>query len=292
MRAGIVGSLSDISAAAIFSLSVYRLHKKFEPILTTKTALVIQVDIVCEFWLKMKTPEGHTQMNSIAIIPARGGSKRIPRKNIKPFLGKPIIAYSIETAINSGSFDEIMVSTDDEEIAEIARKYGAKVPFLRSAETSDDYATTADVIKEVLNEYEARNCFFKLFCCIYPTAPLITKENLINAKELLVKGKYSSIFPVVQFSYPIQRSLKMYGNKIKMFWPENLNRRSQDLEPAYHDSGQFYWMKVVDFKNSEAIFTDNSAAIVLSSLFVQDIDNEDDFSIAEIKYKILHKNEH
>ncbi|MFH0969681.1 MAG: pseudaminic acid cytidylyltransferase [Patescibacteria group bacterium] len=226
----------------------------------------------------------------LAIIPARGGSKRIPRKNIKDFLGKPIIAYSIETALKSGLFDEVMVSTDDQEIAEVAKKYGAKVPFLRSEKNSDDHSSTADVIEEVLNEYQKKSKNFDVFCCIYPTAPFINEDTLKKCYELMEKGKYDSVFPIVKFSYPIQRGLKMTGSKVEMIWPENYNKRSQDIESAYHDSGQFYWLRTDKFLQEKKVYLDNSGAIVLDNLMVQDIDNLEDWKMAEFKYQFIDQN--
>ncbi len=228
-------------------------------------------------------------MNRIAIIPARGGSKRIPRKNIRSFLGKPIIAYSIEVALKSGLFNEVMVSTDDKEIAKIAKKYGASVPFLRSIENSNDYATTVDVLKEVLNKYaESGNCFNQA-CCIYPTAPLVTSDALLNTYDKLIIGGWDCVFPVVEFSYPIQRSLIFNGDRIKMKWPENKWKRSQDLERAYHDAGQYYWFDVREFEKNENLWTDNTSSVVVSELNVQDIDNESDWKIAELKYQLINQ---
>lgn len=224
---------------------------------------------------------------SIAIIPARGGSKRIPKKNIKPFLGRPIIQYSIEAAISSNLFEEVMVSTDDYEISEIARSTGASVPFMRSKENSDDYAGTADVLLEVLNKYKENERIFEYCCCIYPTALFITPEKLKEFFELFKAKEYDSLFPVVKYSYPIQRSYKFVNDKISMVWPENYSKRSQDLEQIYHDAGQFYWLKVEEFIKKKQIYTDNSGAIVLSELEVQDIDNEEDWKLAEMKFKCL-----
>jgi N-acylneuraminate cytidylyltransferase len=224
----------------------------------------------------------------LAIITARGGSKRIPGKNIKEFRGKPIIAYSIETAIQSGLFDLVMVSTDDNQIEEIAIKYGAKVPFKRSQTNSDDYASTADVIFEVLNEFKAKGREFEFACCIYPTAPFISEKNLIDAYQLMLENNFDTVFPVCQFSYPIQRALEINNSKISMVWKENLNKRSQDLQPRYHDAGQFYWLKTNPFLTSKKLFTENSGSIVLDELQVQDIDNETDWKIAELKHTILY----
>ncbi len=223
-------------------------------------------------------------MKNIAIIPARGGSKRIPKKNIRNFLGKPIIAYSIEAAINSGLFNEVMVSTDDKEIAEIAIKYGAKVPFLRSAKNSDDFATTVDVIKEVLNIYSTK---FDNACCIYPTAPFVNNISLGQAYNKLIKYKYDSVFPIVPYSYPIQRSLETKGEKISMVWKEHIDSRSQDLEKRFHDAGQFYWFNIPVFLNKEVLFTDNTGYLEMNELVVQDIDTDLDWKLAELKYSLI-----
>jgi pseudaminic acid cytidylyltransferase len=224
---------------------------------------------------------------AVAIITARGGSKRIPRKNIKLFLDYPIIKYSIEAAIASNCFEEVMVSTDDQEIAEIAKKYGANVPFVRSVQMSNDYAPTADVIQEVLNEYEKRNMVFDFFCCIYPTAPFITAKKLREAIQLLKDKEADSVVPVVRFGYPIQRAFKIVDNQLQMICPENLNMRSQDLMPAYHDAGQFYVMKTASFNEQKKLFARNTAPLIVPETEVQDIDTLEDWHIAEMKYKIL-----
>lgn len=229
-------------------------------------------------------------MANVAIITARGGSKRIPRKNIKLFRGKPIIAYSIQTAINSGLFDYVMVSTDDDEIAEIAIKYGAQVPFKRSKKNSDDYTGTADVTIEVLTELNNIGKKFTNACCIYPTAPFITVDSLKESYSLLVEKNYNSVFPVCAFSFPIQRALEINNSLIKMVHPENLNIRSQDLVPRYHDAGQFYWINIEQFLNEKKILTDNTGSIILSELQVQDIDNEIDWKLAELKHQLLFPN--
>ncbi|MGF7141295.1 pseudaminic acid cytidylyltransferase [Roseimarinus sediminis] len=221
-------------------------------------------------------------MSNIAIIPARGGSKRIPRKNIKEFLGKPIIAYSIEAALKSMLFDEVIVSTDDEEIAQVAEKYGAKVPFFRSSENANDFATLADVIDEVKNKYLSLNKNFDYICCILPTAPLLTVDNLIKAFEMLKKENADSVRPVARFSYPIQRAIKMNNGKIYMFYPEHQNTRSQDLEPAYHDAGQFYWMTY-----DAGLRGTNKYGFEISESLVQDIDTKEDWEIAEMKHKMF-----
>lgn len=224
---------------------------------------------------------------TVAIITARGGSKRIPGKNIKNFLGKPIIAYSITAALKAGCFDEVMVSTDSHEIARIAQSFGANVPFLRSAANSDDTSTTADVLMEVLKYYKDRGVEYDYACCIYPTAPFVTAQKLLSAYELLIDTGADSVLPVVQFSYPIQRALQIKNNRLNMIWPENLNSRSQDLITAYHDSGQFYWFDVASFLKTRQLFTDHSVPIKLPESEVQDIDTEDDWKIAEIKFQIM-----
>lgn len=228
-------------------------------------------------------------MNNLAIIPARSGSKRIPLKNIKPFLGKPIIAYSIEAAIQSGLFAEIMVSTDDNNIAEIAKTFGATVPFFRSPQTANDFAHLGDVVEEVLSMYEKIGTWFDNVCCILATAPFITPHRLSEAFQLMFNKQYDSVFPIVRFSYPIQRALRFKDEKVSMFYPENFAKRSQDLEPAYHDSGQFYWIKTEAFLKNKRLFTSNSGAIIIPETEVQDIDSEEDWKLAEIKYKLLHE---
>jgi len=229
-------------------------------------------------------------MANVAIITARGGSKRIPRKNIKDFLGKPIIAYSIETALNSGLFDYVMVSTDDDEIAEVAKKYGAQVPFVRSKQTSDDFTGTADVVIEVLHDLKKIGKEFINACCIYPTAPFISKQTLNESYQLLIGKKFDSVFPVCSFSYPIQRALEISNSKTSMVWEENLNKRSQDLPARYHDAGQFYWMNVESFLIEKKLFTNNTGSVILDELQVQDIDNETDWKLAELKFNLLFSN--
>jgi N-acylneuraminate cytidylyltransferase len=230
-------------------------------------------------------------MKNLAIIPARGGSKRIPRKNIKPFLGKPIIAYSIENALESGLFDEVMVSTDDVEIAEIARRYGAKVPFMRSETAANDFATLADVLIEVINCYGQKNIFPENVCCILPTAPLIRSHNIADAYRLMTESdKYLSVYPVVAFSYPILRSLSMGENGyLRMNWPQYRTTRSQDLETAYHDTGTFYWMRTSALLECKTIITPQTGGIVVDEITVQDIDTETDWKLAELKYKLINK---
>ncbi|OQA95961.1 MAG: CMP-N,N'-diacetyllegionaminic acid synthase [Bacteroidetes bacterium ADurb.Bin217] len=226
-------------------------------------------------------------MNCIAIIPARGGSKRIPRKNIKPFHGKPIIAYSIEAALQSGLFTEVMVSTDDEEIAAIAKEHGATVPFYRSSETANDFAHLGQVVEEVLTEYAKRRIEFDYFCCLLPTAPFITHTRISQAFDVLTQQHFFSVYPVVQYSYPIQRALYVRHNKVSMCNPEHILTRSQDLEYTYHDSGQFYWCNTKEFLRTKVFLNDNTGAIILSPMEVQDIDSEEDWAIAEFKYSVF-----
>ena len=229
-------------------------------------------------------------MKNIAIIPARGGSKRIPRKNIKPFMGKPIIAYSIEAALQSGLFDEVMVSTDDEEIAAVARQYGASVPFFRSAKTANDYATMENVIEEVLNCYRERGISFDAFCCVFSTAPFLKSQSLVNSYNIFENNAYDALMPVLSFSYPIQRALFLENSRLLMREPEHIHTRSQDLQPMYHDAGLFYWMKVDKFYETKEILCDNTGMIELSEVEAQDIDTEEDWKLAELKYQILGKN--
>lgn len=232
-------------------------------------------------------------MNNLAIIPARGGSKRIPRKNIKNFLGKPIIAYSIKTAIDSNLFDEIMVSTDDPEIAEIAIKYGAKVPFMRSYNNSKDNSTTIEVIAEVIEKYQKNDQNFQNVCCIYPCAPLCKPEYLVEAYEKLLDYNFDSVFPVIKYSTPIQRAFKQTANKrVVLINPKYEMSRSQDLDESYFDAGQFYWMQNSRILTNNKIYTNNSGVIVLNDLQAQDIDNLIDWELAELKYKLINKNEY
>ena len=227
----------------------------------------------------------------LAIITARGGSKRIPKKNIKDFCGRPIIAYSIEAALKSELFDEVMVSTDSEEIAGIAKKYGANVPFMRSEKTASDFATTADVLIEVLEEYGKRGQEFDYMFCIYPTAPFITDKKLISAYELLKNTEGAkAIMPVVSFSYPPMRGLVKDENWIKMKWPEYARTRSQDLEVMYHDCGQFYAYDVRAYIEKRGLFTTGVMPLVMDELEVQDIDNETDWKLAELKYTLVYGN--
>jgi len=229
-------------------------------------------------------------LKALCVIPARGGSKRIPKKNIRPFLGKPIISYSIEAALECGLFDEVMVSTDNNNIAEISKKYGAKVPFMRSSKSADDFASTVDVLVEVINQYLDLDKKFDFACCIYPTAPFVTTIKLKDSFNYFKKNQFDTVFPVTSFSYPIQRALNRGLNgKINMVWPSNLNKRSQDLKPAYHDAGQFYWFSPEIILDQKKLWTDNSGSIVYPETEVQDIDTPEDWDIAELKYSLLNQ---
>ena len=226
-------------------------------------------------------------MRKLAIITARGGSKRIPRKNIKEFCGKPILAYSIEAALSSELFDRVMVSTEDEEIADIAKKYGAEVPFYRSDKTAGDYATTNDVLLEVLEEYEKRGEVYDVACCIYPTAPFVTAKKLQTAAERLMESDADTLIPVVSFSYPPQRAMIVREGRLVFELPQYLDSRSQDLEPHYHDVGQFYMFRVEAFRKNRKLMLGNILPFVVPELEVQDIDNDTDWEIAEIKYRLM-----
>lgn len=226
-------------------------------------------------------------MKRIAIITARGGSKRIPGKNIRDFCGKPILAYSIEAALESGIFDKVMVSTDDMKIAGVAERYGAEVPFLRSEAASDDYATTNDVLLEVLKEYEDRGEHFDLACCIYPTAPFVTAKKLRQAAERLEESGAETLIPVVAFSYPPQRAMTVKEGKLKFEYPQYLDSRSQDLEPHYHDVGQFYLFDTEAFYRNKKLMVGDIVPFVIDEMEVQDIDNETDWVVAEMKFSMM-----
>ncbi len=224
----------------------------------------------------------------IAVITARGGSKRIPKKNIKQFCGKPIIAYAIEAAQKSGIFEEVMVSTDSDEIAQISMKYGAVVPFMRSDKNSDDFATTEDVIMEVVTEYRRRGEEFDYVCCLYPTTPFVSGEMLKEAVTLMQEKRPAVVIPVVQFSYPPQRSFIIDNNGYAKFkYPQYVRARSQDLEKEYHDAGQFYIYNVEKLFALNGCIEDDFVPIVLPEICVQDIDTMSDWKLAELKYELL-----
>ncbi len=228
-------------------------------------------------------------MKSIAIITARGGSKRIPGKNIRIFCGKPIIAYGIEAALASGLFDKVMVSTDDKEIAEVSIQYGAEVPFFRSESNSDDYAVIADVIDEVIRLYSHRGEIFDIICCIYPTAPFVTAEKLQEGFRYICMDKYDSVIPVVQFNFPPQRAFVERNGFIEYQYPDNALVRSQDLEPIYHDCGQFCYVKTAAFFRNKTMIQERTKGIIVPETEVQDIDVIEDWEIAEMKYSLMKK---
>jgi len=223
-------------------------------------------------------------MSAIAIILARGGSKRIPRKNVLPFLGKPVLHYPVRAALESGCFDEVMVSTDDDEIAAVAAEAGAVTPFRRSQENAGDHATTTDALLEVLQQYETVGREFDFVCCIYAATPLVTAKHLRDGWELLKSNEANeTAMPVVRFGYPIQRAFMIDSGLLKLMAPEHAFTRSQDLPPAFHDAGQWYWLRTARFQEGRKIFTEHCVPLVLSEMEVQDIDNEDDWLLAELK---------
>jgi len=227
---------------------------------------------------------------NICVIPARGGSKRIPRKNIKEFNGKPIIAYSIEAALKSNCFDQVIVSTDDDEISEVAKKYGAQVPFVRPDMLSNDYVETIPVIKHAIEWMEDNNNHIEDVCCLYATAPFIQSKIISKAYQQLKDLSVDYCFSVTSFAFPIQRAIKIVqGDKVDMFYPEHFNTRSQDMEEAYHDAGQFYWGKAQAFKDELPFFSEVATPYMLPRYLVQDIDTMEDWIRAEAMYKVLQK---
>jgi pseudaminic acid cytidylyltransferase len=228
---------------------------------------------------------------NVAIIPARGGSKRIPRKNIRPFLGKPIIAYSIEAARDAGMFDRIIVSTDDPEIAEVANAHGAETPFLRPADISDDQTDTAAVVKHTLEWLRTSGASAQYACCIYATAPFVRATDLQEGFNQLAASSKAFAFSVTSFPFPIQRALKLIGDGVTPFAPEHAETRSQDLEEAYHDAGQFYWGRAAAFLAGLPLFAPSSIPIVLPRHRVQDIDTEEDWVRAEHLFRAIQASE-
>jgi len=224
-------------------------------------------------------------MSKLAIIPARAGSKRIPNKNIIDFFGKPIIAYSIEAALSTKLFDEVMVSTDSEEIAEIAKKYGAKVPFLRSKENASDHSTTVDAILEVIEMYRLEGIFYESGCCIYPAAPLITSSLIQNCFDLFQKDDWDAVFPAVEYNHPIDRAFFINDQgAIEMIINQNKSKRTQDMKQSFHDSGQLYWFNPSKLILNKSLFTENTSVLKISQIETQDIDNLDDLILAKIKF--------
>jgi N-acylneuraminate cytidylyltransferase len=224
----------------------------------------------------------------LAVIPARGGSKRIPRKNIKPFCGKPMIARSIEAALASGCFDRVIVSTDDAEIADVARQYGAQVPFMRPAELSDDYTGTVPVIRHAVEWFIANGEAPEQVCCIYATAPFVTGEDIRRGLESLVGNECDYAFSVTSYAFPIQRAIRITSTgRVEMFHPEHFNTRSQDLEEAYHDAGQFYWGQAGAWIRGKPVFSELSVPVILPRHRVQDIDTLEDWERAQWMFKAL-----
>lgn len=224
----------------------------------------------------------------LAIIPARGGSKRIPRKNIKPFCGKPMIAWSIEAALESGCFDRVIVSTDDDEIAEVARQYGAEVPFMRPLELSDDHTGTIPVIRHAIGTINSQSRAVEQACCLYATAPFIQAEDLRRGLEILQGSGGDYAFSVTSYAFPIQRAIRLTPEgRVEMFYPEHFNTRSQDLEEAYHDAGQFYWGRADAWLQGKMIFSPASLPVMLPRHRVQDIDTSEDWVRAEWLFKAM-----
>lgn len=224
----------------------------------------------------------------VAIIPARGGSKRIPRKNIKPFCGKPMIAWSIEAALRSACFDQVIVSTDDAEIAEVARQFGASVPFMRPAELSDDHTGTIPVIRHAIEWFNAQGKTVEQACCLYATAPFVSAEDIRRGLDVLQGRDCDYAFSVTSYAFPIQRAIRITEQGgVEMFNPEHFNTRSQDLEEAYHDAGQFYWGRAEAWREGRMIFSPNSIPVILPRHRVQDIDIAEDWVRAEWMFKAM-----
>jgi len=227
----------------------------------------------------------------LCIIPARGGSKRIPRKNIKEFFGQPMIAYSIKAAIDSQYFDKVIVSTDDGEIAEVAKEYGAEVPFIRPDELANDHVATIPVIKHAIEWFDDQGQSPSEVCCLYATAPFVQPNTIREVYKKMKKEQADYCFTVTSFAFPIQRAIKVTkDNRIDMFYPEHFETRSQDLKEAYHDAGQLYWGKAEAFKQQNPLFSESSTPYILSRHLVQDVDTLEDWRRAELMYQVLKKN--
>ena len=223
----------------------------------------------------------------LCVIPARGGSKRIPGKNIKEFYGFPIIAYSIKAAISSQYFDKIIVSTDDQEIAEVAKLYGAEVPFIRPDELANDHATILPVVKHAIEWFEKRGQSPKDVCCLFATAPFVSPDDIKKAYKQLKETQTDYCFTVTSAGFPIQRAFKLtQERRIKMLYPEFFESRSQDLEGVYHDAGQFYWGKSEAFKQLIPVFSEVATSYILPRYLVNDIDTEEDWARAEIMFRV------
>ncbi len=224
---------------------------------------------------------------ALCIIPARGGSKRILRKNVRSFLGKPILAWTVAVALEAGCFEEVMVSTDDDEIAGVASNAGASVPFRRSPETSGDHADTLSVLREVTEQYRRLGRDFDFCCCLYPTAVLTRPENLRQGYDILIGDpELAYVVPVITFGYPIQRGVVVESGKLRMLHPDHYNSRSQDLPKTYHDAGQWYWFRTERMRDGLPILGPHSGAVIIPEMDAQDIDNEEDWHLAELKYQL------
>lgn len=224
----------------------------------------------------------------LAVIPARGGSKRIPRKNINSFCGKPMIAWSIEAALQSACFDQIIVSTDDTEIAEVALQYGATVPFMRPVELSDDYTGTIPVISHAIGWFKAQGQQIDEVCCLYATAPFVRPEDIRRGLDTLTDEGCDYAFSVTSYAFPIQRAIRINDeSRVEMFNPEHFNTRSQDLEEAWHDAGQFYWGQADAWASNKMIFSPDSVPVRLERHRVQDIDTPEDWLRAELMFKAM-----
>ena len=224
----------------------------------------------------------------LCVIPARGGSKRIPRKNIKNFNGKPMIAYSIEAAFQSQCFDKVIVSTDDTEIASVSRTYGAETPFIRPNELADDHTGTLPVIKHAIDWLELNGIEPELVCCLYATAPFIQIKDLHESYLQLLQTQANYCFSVTSYAFPIQRAIKITKqDRVEMFYPEHFCTRSQDLKEAFHDAGQFYWGQAAAFKQMKLLFSEYSSPYILPRFLVQDIDTPEDWMRAELMYQVL-----
>lgn len=228
-------------------------------------------------------------MKRLCVIPARGGSKRIPRKNLKDFRGRPIIAWSIEAALDSALFHTVMVSTDDSEIADVARSYGAAVPFMRSATTANDHATTADVLLEVLNEFDRSGLTFDTVCCLYATAPFVTVERLHKAVGHVEQEGWDCAFPIVPFSHPVQRALVKGLDGVEYAYPEYAAMRSQDLDPRFQDAGQFYVFQPATLQSTGRMMGNRAYGMVIPETEAQDLDTETDWVIAELKFDLFRR---
>jgi N-acylneuraminate cytidylyltransferase len=226
----------------------------------------------------------------LCVIPARGGSKRIPHKNIKSFCGQAVIGYSIKAALESKCFDKVIVSTDNSEIAEVAKIFDAGVPFVRPQSLSDDFTSTMPVIKHAIEWFDEQNETPSEVCCLYATAPFVTSNAIQMSYDQMQQTQADYCFTVTSFAFPIQRAFKITEeNRLEMFYPENLEKRSQDLEESYHDAGQFYWGKADSFRQNKTLFSKAASPYILPRYLVQDIDTPEDWRRAELMYQVLKK---